>query len=90
MADINSMNIRCCSFNCNSIRKKVDIIRKIMNSYDVIFLQEIILLHEDIDFVMHISSEFDAHILPSRDPSDLCGGRPSGNGYIMEKVIGGF
>ena len=62
----NTDNIRICSYNCNSVRKKVDIIRELMEKSDILFLQELILLNEDCDFIYEMSDLFDAHVLPSK------------------------
>ena len=74
---INKKSIQICSYNCNSVRKKVDV-RQLMSSHDVILLQEIILLNEDCDFIFRISDLLDAIVLPSRCPASECfEGRPS-------------
>ena len=85
MEDIATKNsLQICSYNCNSIRKKVDIVRQLMNSQDIILLQEIILLNEDTDFIYGICDIFDAIILPSKCPVSECfEGRPSGGLAIL-------
>ena len=85
MEDIATKNsLQICSYNCNSIRKKVDIVRQLMNSHDIILLQEIILLNEDSDLIYGISDLFDAIILPSKCPVLECfEGRPTGSLTIL-------
>ena len=85
MEDIATKNsLQICSYNCNSIRKKVDIVRQLMNSQDIILLQEIILLNEDSDFIYGICDIFDAIILPSKCPVSECfEGGPSGGLAIL-------
>ena len=43
--------LRLCSYNCNSIRNKVDIIRDLLDSTDILVCQEIILIREDLHFL---------------------------------------
>ena len=59
-------NIKICSFNCNSVRKRIDIIRNFTMKYDVICLQELLLLHEDSDVLFSISEDFDCYMIPSK------------------------
>ena len=71
--------IRFCTYNCNSIRTKIDIIRDLLNDCDVLLLQEIILLNEDKDMFYSIDSNFDFHVFPSRlSISNNFDGRPAG------------
>ena len=67
-----------CSYNCNSIRKKVDIVRQILVDCDILLLQEIILLNEDTDFLFGLDNNFECHVVPSKSPVSEClDGRPS-------------
>ena len=52
----NSSVINICSYNCNSVRKKVDIVGGLLNGCDILFLQEIILLNGDSDFIVGIDN----------------------------------
>ena len=84
---INKKSIQICSYNCNSVRKKVDVVRQLMRSHDVILLQEIILLNEDCDFIFRISDLLDAIVLPSRCPASECfEGRPSCGLAILWRI----
>ena len=51
-----------CSYNCNSVRKKVDIIRMILKDCDILVLQETLLLAEDSYFIDGIDCNFDSII----------------------------
>ena len=53
------MFIRLCSFNCNSVCRKVDVVRTLLNCCDILVLQELILLNEDVDFLDGIDQKFD-------------------------------
>ena len=73
-----------CSYNFNSVRKKVDIVREILMNTDVLLLQEIILRNEDSDFITGISDLFDGIVLPSKCSETECfEGRPSGGLAII-------
>ena len=77
-------SIRICSYNCNSIRKKVDIVKKLLYTCDILFLQELILLNEDSDFIFKICDEFDAIILSTKCPKSECFEvRPSGGLAVL-------
>jgi len=89
MASKDAYSIKVCSFNCNSVRKKVDIIRELMKAYDVIMLQEIILLDEDSNFIHKLHKQFDAYILPSKYANgEQLRGRPSGGlAFLWRKSL---
>jgi len=79
MSNTNDVNLRLTSYNCNSIRKKIDIIRLLLKSCDVLVLQEIILVNDDLGFIYSIDDQFDLHVMPSKCPiSENLEGRPSG------------
>ena len=44
-------NVRIASYNCNSIRSEIDVIREILTRCDALLFQEIIFLEEEISFV---------------------------------------
>ena len=48
------MDLKICSFNCFSIRKNIEIVRRLINSHDIVFLQEIILTEDNIDLLNNI------------------------------------
>ena len=76
--------LRLCSYNCNSIRSKVDIIRDLLDSTDILVCQEIILLREYLYFLESISNEFNVSSNPSKAAeSDNFDGRPSGGFAIF-------
>ena len=88
MAGNNRNILKVVSYNCNSIRKKVDIIRRLLNNCDILVCQEIILLEEDSDFVHGISDEYHAHVVPSKPSSShLNEGRPFGGMVIFYRKL---
>ena len=52
------IDLRICTYNVNSIRKKIDVIREILKSCDVFLCQETILLDEDDNFLNLIDKDF--------------------------------
>lgn len=75
----NKQQLNIVSFNCNSIRRKVDIIRELMNDADILLCQEIILLNDDISFIDSLSDDFKSYSVPSiKINGDNLDGRPSG------------
>lgn len=86
-----NMNLKITSFNCNSIRRNIDIIREIMKYSDIVLLQEICLTVEDIIFCDSIDVSFEFVINPSvyGDENVTCEGRPKGGVAIFwKKFIG--
>ena len=78
------MKLNLVSYNCNSIRKKIDIIRELMSSYDIILLQEILLTVDNINYCDNIDANFDNIVIPSKiDDGDA--GRPRGGLAIFYK-----
>ena len=76
--------LRISSFNCNSLRKHVDVVRAVMNECDVLACQEIILLPDDIYLLDMIDENFMFVAVPSKTPnSDTFDGRPSGGLVIF-------
>ena len=73
------MALRVCSYNCFSIRKRIDCIRDILSSVDILVCQEIILLEEDCHALQKIDKDFNVYYVPSHLASTHTGdGRPIG------------
>ena len=80
----NFNTLRLISYNCNSIRKKVDIIRHLLSNCDILMCQEIILLSDETDFIYNISDDFNVFVNPSKpSKSTNFEGRPSGGMAIF-------
>ena len=72
-------SLRIASYNCNSVRKRIDIVRSILNKCDILLLQEILLLEEDKNFLYGLNSLFEAYVVPIKHSNSNClEGRPSG------------
>ena len=77
-------NVRIASYNCNSIRSEIDVIREILTRCDILLCQEIILPEEEISFVYGIDHNFSCSVVPSRLPnSSVFNGRPVGRYAIF-------
>ena len=73
------MALRVCSYNCFSIRKRIDCIRDILSSVDILVCQEIILLEEDCHALQKIDNDFNVYYVPSHLAGTHTGdGRPIG------------
>lgn len=72
------------TFNCKSIKRSVDQIRKLCLRADIIALQETWLLPHDLGFVNEISNDFACHAKSSVDTSvGVLRGRPYGGLAIL-------
>ena len=72
------MELNISSYNCCSIRKRIDPVRDMLKSNDILLCQEIILLEEDCDMLRQLDEEFDVFYVPSKPPERLGEGRPVG------------
>ena len=68
------MDVIIKSYNCNSIRKKIDIIRNILKTTDILLLQEIMLYESDLNLLDEVDDNFCWAASPSLNIS--CDGRP--------------
>ena len=63
-----NQHLRICSYNCNSLRKKIDNVRKLLNGCDILLLQEILLTSDDSSFMNGIDENFTFLFVPSKLP----------------------
>ena len=74
------------TYNCFSIRKKIDIVRNILSRTDILVCQETLLLEEDSHILHMIDPDFTVYYVPSKcSNSDFHGGRPIGGFAIFVK-----
>ena len=52
------------SYNCNSVRKKIDTVRQLLNGCDIMLLQEILLTSDDSSFMNGIDENFTFLFVP--------------------------
>ena len=72
------MDLRVVSYNCFSIRKRIDPIKDILQNNDILFCQEIILLKDDCSMLEQLDISFEVLYVPSRVPEGHGDGRPIG------------
>ena len=77
--------LRIVSFNCNSAKNKVDIIRELIKSHDIICLQETFLTHADSQFIAGLDRDINFCISNCTHNNNTNGGRPSGGLIIIWK-----
>ena len=81
---INRTKIKKSSYNCNSVRKNIDLIRMLLGKCDVLLLQEIILLECDLDTISQINDQINFIARPSRKShSNTFDGKLSGGSAII-------
>lgn len=78
-----SMNIT--SYNCNSLKNKVDTVRGLLDRSDILLLQEIFILDDETDFVSAVDSDFDVIVSPSQLPPHSTSGRPLGGMVLFHR-----
>ena len=71
-------SLRCVTYNCFSIRKKIDIVRTILKGCDILLCQEILLLPDDCNLLSAIDRDFSCFFVASKSSSISCIGRPIG------------
>ena len=73
------MSLCIISYNCFSIRKRVDTIKQMLQIADILVCQEIILLDENCDILSNFNADFNVLYVPSTHPASQHGdGRPVG------------
>ncbi len=70
--------LRFVSYNCNSVRNKIETVKILSSNFDIVLLQEILLLESDTGYLDHISSEHYAyHLVKDKKIDNINTGRPS-------------
>ena len=77
---MDQIQLNIVSYNCNSLRKNIDIVRALLVKCDILVLQEIILLDDDdIGLINDISDQINFIATPStKANSNSLDGKPSG------------
>ena len=65
------------SYNCNSIRNNVDVVKYLLGNNDIVLLQELMLEKRDLCFLNDFNENF-KHIayVNDREMEGICEGRP--------------
>ena len=71
-------NLRIASYNCFSIRRKINAVRDLLESHDILLCQETILCEEDCGILLNINPDFRVFYTPSSPPAFSSDGRPEG------------
>ena len=81
--------LKLASYNCNSIRKNVEIVKNLCDNNDIVVLQELMLLQRDLDYINSINIDFDyAAFTKDKYCEGIDLGRPARGVCIMwRKVI---
>ena len=70
--------VKCTSYNCNSIRNNSEIVKALLQSSDIVFLQEIMLNRSDLFLLNDFHPDFKyAAFVKDRDAEGINEGRPS-------------
>ena len=70
--------IKFATFNCNSIRKNVESVKELLRSNDIVFLQELMLLREDLGFLKELNKDFSCTACAKGvKDNEIATGRPS-------------
>ena len=81
------VELRIASYNCCSIRKRVDPIKEILSNVDILVCQETILLHEDSHVLNQFDCNFQVIFQPSQPPAGEGDGRPVGGLAVFYRKI---
>src|SRR5215469_10441436 len=70
--------VKICTYNCNSFRNNIQIIRELLNNHDILLLQELMLLSEDVHLVKNLSGDYDSVVfIKDRVYEGILEGRPN-------------
>ena len=67
--------LRFATYNCNSVRKNIESVRDLLKNNDIVFLQEIMLLNDDLYFLDLIDNDF---ICTAKVKDEYCNGIATG------------
>ena len=84
------MELKIFSYNCGSIRKRIEKVKEILIETDILVCQEIMLLEDDCHLLNHFDPAFDVAIVPSKKASEFGDGRPIGGLAIFYRKNRGF
>ena len=70
--------VKCVSYNCNSIRNNSEIVKTLLDTSDIVFLQEIMLCKSDLTLLDHFNDDFRHFVfVKDREAEGINEGRPS-------------
>ena len=72
------MNIRFCTYNCNSVRANFENVKSIMLNCDIVFLQELLLCKSDLPILDELNNDFEnIAFVQDRESGGIMEGRPT-------------
>ena len=77
------VTLRCCSFNCRGWNSGSLFLSNVVDSFDLLLIQEHWLQHSHLYKINHISSDFCSTSVSGMDPHSLLIGRPFGGCSIL-------
>ena len=76
--------LRCVSYNCNSVRNNADIVKALLETSDIVFLQELMLNKSDLGVLNDFHRDFrHTAFVRDREAEGINEGRPSGGVAIF-------
>ena len=81
----NNNKLKIVSYDCNSAKNRVDVIRELINNHDIVCLQETFLNKSDTDFIMGLDKNINFFISDSQVNYNANGGHPKGGLLIIWK-----
>ena len=77
------------SFNCHSIIKNIETVKQLLNRFDIVLLQELMLMEEDIAVVEQLHPDFNCTVgIKDKNVDGILTGRPSrGVAILFRKYL---
>ena len=84
--------IKFTSYNCNSIRSNIESVKELLNKNDIIFLQELMLLQNDLSILNKLNNDFKCiAAVKDKQIDDIVTGRPSkGVAIFFKKYLSDY
>lgn len=74
------------TYNCNSFRNNIEVIKSLMCVYDIVFLQELMMLSDDVHIVKNIDDKWDSIVhVKDKSGEGIIEGRPQKGVAILWK-----
>ena len=76
--------LRFASFNCHSVRSNIEVVRNLLESHDIVLLQELMIHECDIGFIEQIDKDFACNVgVCDKTDNGIISGRPSRGVAVM-------
>ena len=80
------MDLKIVTYNCFSVRLRINPIKEILQDTDILLLQEILLYEEDCKMLEQLHHGFEVIFVPSRTPDSFGEGRPIGGLALLHRT----